>query len=290
MINLDKMQYSAILKLRVCDLVLTLPRDKKDQIKQLSTLLRQHKIAWTPHIWLADEWFSPDGVAGFALPFVLGHKKLITLEKKYLGYCEGETPSEFLKLCCHETGHALDNAYKLRLSKSRQQLFGKSSTQYPNSYSPDPNSNEYVSFLKDFYAQAHPDEDWAETFAYVLTHTNWHKSYANSVALKKLNFVKHTLSQLKEKPYKQDKMKMPLHFKKDTRTVESYLLDKKRELKIDRKTFFSSHLKTHIVPFKLTSQHKKNIVTSVAIKTKINSWYIEKCLQELNQECKKKQF
>ena len=84
-----------------------------------------------------------------------------------------------MKILRHEAGHAIDNAYKLRQRRRRQQMFGPSYMQYPEYYTPKPYSKSFVLHLDSWYAQSHPDEDFAETFAVWLTpESDWRARYA----------------------------------------------------------------------------------------------------------------
>ncbi len=53
-----------------------------------------------------------------------------------------------------------------------------------------------------WYAQSHPDEDFAETFAVWLTpRSNWRKRYADWPALKKLEYVDELMAEIgRQKP------------------------------------------------------------------------------------------
>ena len=83
-----------------------------------------------------------------------------------------------MRILRHETGHAIENAYRLRRRRRRQQLFGKTSQPYPQHYAPKPYSKRYVLHLEAYYAQSHPDEDFAETFAVWLTpNSSWRRRY-----------------------------------------------------------------------------------------------------------------
>lgn len=296
---LNKASSSEIMQIRVKDLQLEIPIEYRLQIHKLFSALAQKNIKWRPHIWTADEWFSPDGVSGFAIPFVLCHPKLIQIEKEFLGLCEGEDLNEFFKLCCHETGHALDNAYRLRKLKRRQTLFGLSSKRYPRSYTPNPESNEYVEFLEDFYAQAHPDEDWAETFAYWLTRTTWNEKYLTTKAGEKLNYIEAIAKFLPHKPFKQNITRTPLHHKNDQRTFKEYLIEKRQGLKLGRHNLICSTtldfvINTDEINAPSFSEFIFEKSQSLAIKLQSRSpfsrWALEKCLKDLGHECKNKNY
>ena len=159
---------------------------------QLLQELSDKGLNFKPYIWISDDWFCPDGAPGFAVPFFLLDPELTKLEKKQMGRCEGETERELMKLMRHECAHAIDNAFGLRRKRERQQLFGKSKTRYPSSYIPDLSSRDYVEHLGEGYAQAHPDEDWAETFAVWLAAKNLNvlkRRYLGTKAWDKIEYV-----------------------------------------------------------------------------------------------------
>jgi len=160
--------------------------------------LRQRKLAFRPHFWLSDEWFCPDGVPGVAIPFYLAHPRLAQLEQKLMLEVEGGTPEWALRILRHEVGHALENAYRLRRLKERRALFGSTSQKYPEFYTPRPYSKSYVLHLGSWYAQSHPDEDFAETFAVWLglPESDWQRRYAGWKALRKLQYVDRLMGSL----------------------------------------------------------------------------------------------
>ena len=126
-----------LLATRICDFEFDLKSSKLSRgINDIYFELNSKLINFLPHIWISNDWFSPDGVAGFAIPFYLLLPHLISLEKKHIGFVEGETTHSFKKLLRHETAHALDNAFHLRKNKKRQTLFGLTSKPYPKSYLP----------------------------------------------------------------------------------------------------------------------------------------------------------
>ena len=106
---------------------------------------------------------------GVAIPFYLAHPRLERLERAYMLEVEGGTPEWCLRILRHEAGHAIDNAFKLRQRRRRQQVFGPSYKAYPEYYDPKPYSKSFVLHLDSWYAQSHPDEDFAETFAVWLS-------------------------------------------------------------------------------------------------------------------------
>src|SRR3954463_7633677 len=162
----------------------------ESRIAELQREIDARGLAFQPHFWLSAEWFSPDGVPGVAIPFYLAHPRLEKLERAQMLEVEGGNEAWCMKILRHEAGHAIDNAYKLRQRRRRQQLFGPSYMQYPDYYTPKPYSKSFVLHLDSWYAQSHPDEDFAETFAVWLTpKSEWRTRYAGWPALKKLEYM-----------------------------------------------------------------------------------------------------
>ena len=127
---------------------------------------------------------------GIAIPFYLAHPRLARLEREQMLEVEGGTPSWCMRILRHEVGHAIDNAYMLRRRRRRQALFGSSSIEYPEFYTPKPYSRSFVLHIDNWYAQSHPDEDFAETFAVWLNpRSDWRRRYQDWPALKKLEYM-----------------------------------------------------------------------------------------------------
>ena len=155
-----------LLDIRLCDLGVTIEGTELEQrIAEIAAELEARGLTFRPHYWLSDEWFTPDDVPGIAIPFYLGHPRLARLEAAQMLEVEGGDPESCLMILRHEAGHAIDNAYRLRRRPRRRQLFGPPATPYPEYYTPKPYSKSFVQHLDHWYAQSHPDEDFAETFA-----------------------------------------------------------------------------------------------------------------------------
>jgi hypothetical protein len=191
-----------LLDVRLCDLNVTIQGSKLVQsIAQLHAELENRQLAFEPFYWLSDEWFTPDGVAGIAIPFYLAHPRLEQLEERQMLEVEGGTHEWCVKILRHEAGHAIDNAYQLQRRRKRLRLFGPSSAQYPEYYTPKPYSKSFVLHLDSWYSQSHPDEDFAETFAVWLNpHSEWRERYADWPALKKLEYVDELMKELAGRP------------------------------------------------------------------------------------------
>ena len=201
-------------------------------LKKLSKELEAKGIPLKPKAYLSDDWFCADGTTTFAIPFTLLHPRLKKLEELYVGEMEGGNDEWFMKLARHEMGHVLDNAYNLRNSTKRTLLFGNSDRPYPETYDYKPYSKSYVRHIEDGYAQSHPDEDWAETFAVWLTPSlNWENQYNGWPALKKLKFVNNAFKKkvINKVPFLKNE-EMPHKLEDMTLTLREYLEQKKARL------------------------------------------------------------
>jgi hypothetical protein len=189
--------------MRLCDLDLRLERTPLAQrVARLHEELENRGIRHKPHVWISSEWFSPDGVPGIALPFYLAHPRLRKLEYKQMLEVEGGTEGECRRILRHEAGHAIDTAYRLHRRKRWREIFGSFRQPYPDFYKPKPNSRNYVVHLAAWYAQAHPAEDFAETFAVWLTpRSRWRQRYKNwYAALRKLEYVNELMQEIADRP------------------------------------------------------------------------------------------
>jgi len=180
-----------LLKKRFCDLKLSIEHSPLARhVRRLYADLERRGIRLRPHVWLSEEWFSPDGVPGIAVPFYLAHPRLERLERRIMREAEGGNSRLLLRILRHEAGHAIDNAYRLRRRRRWREVFGRASLYYPARYRARAGSRRYVHHLGEWYAQAHPTEDFAETFAVWLTPRSvWRKNYAGWPALHKLKAV-----------------------------------------------------------------------------------------------------
>jgi hypothetical protein len=152
---------------------------------------------------LSNGWFTPDGVPGVAIPFYLAHPRLMEMEESQMLEIEGGTEEWCLRILRHEVGHAIDNAYRLRRLRRFGKVFGRTSAPYPEFYSPRPFSKNFVHHLGAWYAQSHPVEDFAETFAvWLKPRSNWRSRYEGWPALKKLLFVDGLMEEVREQPTK----------------------------------------------------------------------------------------
>ena len=192
------MSDETLLKLRLRDLPVRIEGTfLEDAVSDLHEELENRNLLFRPHVWLSTEFYTPDGVPGFAIPFYLAHPRLMRLERKQMFEVEGGTEPELMRILRHETGHALDNAFRIHNKESWRKVFGSVKQRYPIAYKPKPNSRRYVLHLDAWYAQAHPVEDWAETFAvWLRPGRRWRSRYQGWPALRKLQYVDRLMESL----------------------------------------------------------------------------------------------
>jgi hypothetical protein len=192
---------AALLRLRFRDLRLGRPKRAvlRRAIRQLHAELAARGIAIQPHVWFSDEWFSPDGIPGIAIPFYLAHPRLERLERRMSGGVDGGNAAGLMHILRHEAGHAVDTAFRLRRRKAWRGHFGPPLAPYPDAYAVDPVSRDFVQHLDGWYAQAHPAEDFAETFAvWLAPRSRWRSRYAGWPALRKLECMEALMADIRD--------------------------------------------------------------------------------------------
>jgi hypothetical protein len=186
----ERLSDDQLLSLRFCDLGLTIEGTLAAAIERLYRELATRGIRFKPHCWLAQEWFSPDGIPGIAIPFFLAHPRLMSIERRFMREVEGGNRNWLMRILRHEAGHAIDSAYRLRRRRRWREVFGPASLPYPDTYRPRPGSRRFVQHLGSWYAQAHPTEDFAETFAvWLKPNSAWRREYLGWPAFAKLEYI-----------------------------------------------------------------------------------------------------
>jgi hypothetical protein len=234
----------ALLDLRFCELRLSLANSRLEPaIERLYGELAARGLRFRPHVWLAEEWFSPDGVPGFAIPFYLAHPRLARLERRFMHAVEGGNSKWLMRILRHETGHAIDNAFGLRRRKSWRETFGKASHRYPSRYSPRPTSRSHVLHLGHWYAQSHPTEDFAETFAvWIAPRSGWRSQYQGWPALAKLEFVDRTMRELAGRRAVNCERRVVEPLAENTRTLREHYRRKQARYALDTRRSYDRPL------------------------------------------------
>lgn len=180
-----------LLDTRLCDLPVRIEDSPlQSRVETLYDELSNKGIRFRPRCWLSGDWFSPDGIPGIAIPFYLAHPRLMRMERKQMLDVEGGTHDWCMRILRHEAGHAIDTAYRLHRRRRYREVFGNYFEPYPEYYRPRPGSKSFVLHLEPWYAQSHPAEDFAETFAvWLQPQSNWRVEYSGWKALEKIELV-----------------------------------------------------------------------------------------------------
>lgn len=199
----EELRTNELLDVRIRDLELRMEGTAlESRVAALNRELERAGMRFKPYVYLSTDWFTPEGSTGFAVPFFLAHPRLVRLEHAMMYEAEGGDREWCMKLLRHETGHALDNAYRLHRRKSWRDTFGNYTAPYRQVYAPRPNSREFVQNLDYWYAQSHPAEDYAESFAVWLRFgPRFRKRYAEwPRALAKLEYLDGLMREIARRP------------------------------------------------------------------------------------------
>ena len=157
-------------------------------VTRLYAELAERDIAFRPTVYLSDQWGCPDDTPLIGVPFYLADERLERIEAEHAGVVESD--EEAMRYLRHEAGHALNYAFRLYAREEFATVFGDYGRPYDEHYRADPLSRDHVRHILGWYAQKHPDEDFAETFAVWLTpDADWRSEYAGWGALRKLEWV-----------------------------------------------------------------------------------------------------
>ncbi|HVC30526.1 MAG TPA: putative zinc-binding metallopeptidase [Steroidobacteraceae bacterium] len=286
-----------LLSLRFCDLGLQLQGSQIERrVRRLYSELEARGIGFQPHVWLSEEWFSPDGVPGIAIPFYLAHPRLERLERRIMREAEGGNARWFMRILRHEAGHALDNAYRLRRRRRWREVFGPASLQYPERYKARPGSRRYVHHLGEWYAQSHPTEDFAETFAVWLTpRSGWRKSYADWPAFQKLSAVDELVADVRgRRPPVRNRLRIePLET--NTRTLAQHYRRKLARQRYYRRGLADEYLHRLFAPgpgrrgatraATLLRANRKSLIASVSRELGLERYSVQQIVRMLIERC-----
>ena len=287
-----------LLEVRLCDLGLTIAgTELEPRIAQLDAELAARGLTFRPHYWLSDEWFTPDGVPGIAIPFYLAHPRLARLERAEMLEVEGGDPDSCMRILRHEAGHAIDNAYTLQRRPTRRRLFGDPKTEYPEYYTPKPYSKSFVQHLDHWYAQSHPDEDFAETFAVWLDPESlWATRYAGWPAQRKLEYMDRLMRAIAElRPRVRSTRQMdPL--KRLKKTLGEHYRKKREHYGLDHPDFYESDLRNmfsdapqyakNLSAARFVRRIRKEVRGTVASFTDSYQYTIDQLLEKIIERCR----
>lgn len=287
-----------LLDIRMCDLGLQIKGTPLETlVNKFFDELKDKGFVSLPTCYLGDEWFSPDGVPAIAIPFYLAHPKLHQLEQKMMLEVEGSSDKECLKLLRHECGHAIIHAFNLTRRPTWRKIFGDADSPFEDYYRFMPYSRSYVQHLKNWYAQSHPEEDFAETFAVWLGNQNWKDFYASWPAIKKLEYVDKLMQDVMGKPFTARKSHLLSHVDRLKRTLKSHYEKRKKLYAQDEEEYFDNDLIQIFTKQEIDSTHRKAdeflrknrriIMNSVAKWTHERKFVIRQLLSKLIRRCQK---
>jgi hypothetical protein len=236
-----------LFKVRICDLGMRIEGSEVEpRVWQLYEELQDLGLFLRPRCYLSDEWLSPNGQPAIGIPFYLAHPRLKALEFRMMFEVEGGTPSSCMKLLRHEAAHAIDHAYGLHRRADWQQTFGSPRKHYsPYLYMADPHSKNHVRNLPDNYAQCHPEEDFAESFAVWLNPASqWRTRYKGWPAMRKLRYVNRVMREISELPVPRRKPVLHAETRSLRSTLHSYYRKKYRLHRVGDLAFAARDLKT----------------------------------------------
>ena len=281
----------------MCDLDLRIEgTDLQQRISIVDAQLKARGLI-CPQYWISDEWFSPDGVPGVAVPFYLLHPRLAKLELSQMLEVEGGDEETCLKILRHEAGHVMDNAYQLRRRRARRDIFGRPSTPYPEYYTPKPYSKSFVQHLDHWYAQSHPDEDFAETFATWLdSSVDWRVRYEGWPAERKLQYMDRLMRGLATAAPKVTAIREvdPLNTLEET--LRDHYRNKREHYGLDSPDFYESDLRNlfsdepryadRISAAKFLRRIRREVRTTVASFTDSYQYTIDKLIDKVIRRCR----
>ncbi len=286
-----------LLDIRLSDLPLTLEGTAlAERLAQLAAELDARDLRLPIHYYISTEWFTPDETTSMAVPFYLAHPRLERLERAQMLAVEGGDPDWCMRILRHEAGHVIDNAFRLRLRRRRRALFGPSSLPYPEFYDPKPYSKGFVLHLDPWYAQAHPDEDFAETFAVWLTpESDWRRRYEGWPALAKLEYVDDLMEELRgEEPRLVDPTEVePL--RRVRRTLRYHYRLKRRHYGVEHPKFYDRDLRRlfsdapefgdNPTAAQFITRNRKHARRVVASWTGIYQYTVDRVLEDMIARC-----
>jgi hypothetical protein len=286
-----------LLDVRMADLPLTIEGTLAGRIGQLRQELEARGLRCPLHFYLSDEWFTPDGATAIAIPFYLAHPRLEKLEEAQMFEVEGGEHEWAMRILRHEAGHAIDNAYKLRLRRQRQQVFGSPSKPYPEFYTPKPYSKSFVLHLDSWYAQSHPDEDFAETFAVWLTpNSEWRQRYAGWKALAKLEYMDQLMGTLRDREPKVQNPEEVDALRKLRQTLRQHYRKKRTHYGVDYPNFYDRDLRRlfsdapehaeHITAAQFIARIRRPARRVVANWTGIYQYTIDQVIEDMIERCR----
>ncbi|MCP4257627.1 MAG: hypothetical protein GY774_08905 [Planctomycetes bacterium] len=287
-----------LLKIKIRDFHLSIHESPLEPfIESLYRELDAKGITFHPPCYLADEWLCPEGEPIIGIPFCLAHPRLKHIEQKMMHEVEGGTDASCMRLLRHEAGHAINYAYKLYDKTRWRELFGPFSSKYSNTYYSQPYSKRFVIHLENNYAQAHPDEDFAETFAIWLTpNFCWDRKYSGWPAIKKLRYVDSLMKKISnETPKIISQHKPPWAASRMISTLAAYYERKRKILGNEFMGFYDANLmkvfsRQHDTPSserasRILRRHRRALLSHISKWTGHRKYDVYELINKLISRC-----
>jgi hypothetical protein len=287
----------ALLDVRMSDLPVAIEGTLADRVAQLCAELKARGLRFPLHFYLSDEWFTPDGATAIALPFYLAHPRLERLEEAQMLEVEGGDYDWCMRILRHEAGHVIDNAFRLRRRRQRQHIFGSPSKPYPESYTPKPYSKSFVLHLDAWYAQSHPDEDFAETFAVWLTpNSEWRQRYAGWRAMSKLEYMDELMESIQGAAAAVDNPEEIDPLRDIRTTLRQHYRKKRNHYGVDYPNFYDRDLRRifsdatefagNLTAEQFINRVRRQVRRAVAGWTGIYQYTIDQVLEDMIERCR----
>ncbi len=169
-----------LLGLRFCDLKLSAralaARAPRAPPVRASSTSAQHRFQ-VRTCGLSEEWFSPDGVPGIAVPFYLAHPRLERLERRMMREPKAAAREGRCASCATKPATRSTTRTGCAVASAGAKCSARRRCRIPTRYRARPGSRRYVHHLGEWYAQAHPTEDFAETFAvWLKPNSDWRRT------------------------------------------------------------------------------------------------------------------
>jgi len=284
----------ALLAQRISDIGLEIRGSLLEKlVNQLYEELDAKGLEFRPPVYLSDQWGCPDGTPLIGVPFYLADARLSRIEEDYSAAVESAEDS--MRYLRHEAGHAFNYAYRLYDRADWRKMFGPYSRPYRERYRADPFSRDFVRHILGWYAQKHPDEDFAETFAVWLTpDLDWRRTYDGWKAIAKLEYVDKVMTEIaKQVPEVPEPSEDDLPVTAMRYTVADHYKENEESIPIREPRIFDGDLKTIFAtadhaPGAASAadfilRHKREIVTRISYWTGENAAAVRQFVEFLVQ-------
>jgi hypothetical protein len=264
-------------------------------VKQLYHELDRRGVKkFRPVCYLTDEWGCPDQQPVLGIPFYLADPKLRKLEH---AVDKLEDERQIMMYMRHEAGHVFNYAYRLYTTPEWRRLFGPFFRPYRDDYRPVPFSKNFVRHIEGWYAQKHPDEDFAETFAVWLTpRSPWRRQYRGWPAMQKLRYIERVARAVAELEPIVNTGEVDITPEDISDTVEQFYerAAQERQARIDialdahlGKIFLTRKRKESKPAADIVSRHKTELIDNITYWTGVQRPIIRGLIESICRTCER---